>query len=257
MKSEMQDTIEILSVSLLDQNRPLVEELKGLAASLGIGLGWHYLLDLSWIISRLGPLAGRKVMDAGAGTGLMQWYLAGKGAEVISVDRSSRAALSLHYRARYRVEGLRPEDLLPPSAVLSANVKSAPNLPARLVRLAKGSAGVLAVSLAGNFSSGRGGGKAAGRVRIYNQDLTSLSEIPTASLDTVVAVSALEHNPPENLARVVAELMRVLKPGGALLATLGAGRDRDWFHQPSRGWNYTDATLRRLFSLPESACIQL
>jgi hypothetical protein len=45
--------------------------------------------------------------------------------------------------------------------------------------------------------------------------------------------------------------MRVLKPGGLLLATLGAARDADWFHEPSRGWCYTEASLRSLFSLAE------
>ena len=122
MKVEQQDRIEILGVDLLDRHRPLVEELKGLAASLKIGLGWHYLLDLSWIISQLETLVGRplaelKIMDAGAGTGLIQWYMAGKGVAVTSVDRASRSSLPLHYRARYRVSGLRSQDLLPASRV--------------------------------------------------------------------------------------------------------------------------------------------
>jgi hypothetical protein len=52
---------------------------------------------------------------------------------------------------------------------------------------------------------------------------------------------------------VVKELMRILKPGGLLLATLGAARDQDWFHEPSHGWNYTDASLRRLFDLSPQA----
>jgi hypothetical protein len=42
----------------------------------------------------------------------------------------------------------------------------------------------------------------------------------------------------------------VLKPGGKLLATLGAARDEDWFHQPSQGWCYTRQTLAQLFRLP-------
>jgi SAM-dependent methyltransferase len=63
-------------------------------------------------------------------------------------------------------------------------------------------------------------------VIIYNQDLQSLADVPTASLDAIVAISALEHNTPEGLVCVVAELMRVLKPGGALLATLGAARTK-------------------------------
>jgi SAM-dependent methyltransferase len=90
-------------------------------------------------------------------------------------------------------------------------------------------------------------------VAIYNQDLAQLVDLPDNSLDAVVAVSALEHNSQESLPGVVSELMRVLKPGGALLATLNAARDRDWWHEPSKGWCYTEPSLRRLFSLPPHA----
>jgi len=68
----------------------------------------------------------------------------------------------------------------------------------------------------------------------------------------VVSVSALEHNTPQGLGVVVKELMRVLKPGGVLLATLTAGRDQDWWHEASSGWCYTDNTLRQIFDLPAS-----
>jgi ubiquinone/menaquinone biosynthesis C-methylase UbiE len=88
-------------------------------------------------------------------------------------------------------------------------------------------------------------------VILYNQDLKALTDVLDNSLDAVVAVSALEHNAPGDLPGVVAELMRVLKPGGLLLATLCTGRDQDWFHEPSAGWCYTDASLRRLFDLLE------
>ena len=88
---------------------------------------------------------------------------------------------------------------------------------------------------------------------IYNQDLKTLADIPDASVDAVAAVSALEHNTPESLPLVVAELLRVLRPGGLLLATLGAAREQDWFHEPSHGWNYTEASLRQLFELSPAA----
>ena len=120
--SEFQETIEILSVDLLDQNRNLVEALKGFTRSLRLELGWHYLLDLTWIISQLGEANNRRIMDAGAGIGVLQWYLAQDGAEVVSVDRSSRADLSLRFRNRFRVTGLRPEDLLPPGKTLKARL---------------------------------------------------------------------------------------------------------------------------------------
>jgi len=239
--------IEILSVDLLDQNRPVVEELKRLARSLRLEFGWHYLLDLSWTVQNLGAIQGKRILDAGAGTGILQWYLAKTGAEVYSVDRLSRATLPPRFRRQFRVQGLRGADLS--SLQLSfIQVLSRPTSgpfyrrwAARLAALARESAGYL-------FAS-----QSSGKVFIYNQDLTNLAEIKDNSLDAIVAISSLEHNSPEGLEQVVTELMRVLKSGGMLLATLTAGRDQDWWHTASSGWCYTDTSLRRLFKLPPEA----
>ena len=62
------------------------------------------------------------------------------------------------------------------------------------------------------------------------------------------SVSALEHNEPDDLPRVVDELMRVLRPGGKLIATMAAAKT-DWYHDPARGWMYSGDTLRRLFDI--------
>ncbi len=232
-----QSTIEILSVALLNQHRPLVNELRRLAQRLGLDFGWHYLLDLTWIISRLGEVRGKQIMDAGAGEGVMQWYLAEHDATVYSVDRGSRADLSPRFRGRYQVRGLRPDDLQSTTAAMLNLLSKG--------RLKEMGRGLLALT------SGALGGKAPGEVLVYNQNLKALRDIPDESLDAVVAVSALEHNPPEDLSLVVTEMTRTLKSGGVLLATLGAGRDGDWFHESSKGWNYTADSLRRLFALPD------
>lgn len=237
-----QEAIQVLPVELLDENRLTVERLKKLAASLGIGLGWHYLLDLSWILSRVGEVRGKKILDAGAGSGLIQWALAEGGAEVTSVDRGSRADLSLRFRAAYRVRGMRSEDLAPASAVLGRNLTQAVGLGGKSRAALRGIGGLIKIALPKSTP---------GDVIIYNSDLRNLALIPDNSMDTVVAVSALEHNQPKDLVDVVKELMRVLKPGGKLLATLGGARDEDWFHTPSQGWCYTRQTLAQLFRLPE------
>ena len=88
-----------------------------------------------------------------------------------------------------------------------------------------------------------------GMVFIYNQNLASMSDIPDDSVDAVVSISALEHNSPDGLRACVAELIRVLKPDGRLVATLHAAKEQDWFHAPSKGWCYTEATLRDIFDL--------
>lgn len=233
-----QSRLEILSTELLDQQRMVVTDLRQLAKRLRLDFGWHYLLDLTWIISNLGQVEGKTIMDAGAGVGVLQWYLAGKGSRVISVDRMSRAGLALHFRAHYQVSGLRNQDLLPASQVLKLDLMNG-----KYRSILNGvTAKLKAVS----------DGKAPGSIAIYNQDLKALHDIADSSIDAVVAVSSLEHNSPQGLETVVNELVRVLKPGGILLATLGAAKQQDWFHEASQGWCYTADTLRNIFSLPEN-----
>jgi SAM-dependent methyltransferase len=244
--SSLPEKIEILSVDLLDQNRALVEELKRLAESLHLEFGWHYLLDLSWAISSLGKIQDREIMDAGAGTGIMQWYLAQSGAKVYSVDRMSRANLPLRFRKPFNVSGLRPEDLNSTSTALVEHLHR--TLPGPFFR--QWPRRILAI-LRDLFSQGSANGF-SGSVMIYNQDLNNLVDLPDNSIDFTVAISSLEHNTKEGLEQVIAETMRVIKPGGALIATLTAVKEQDWWHEASSGWCYSDASLRRLFHLPDS-----
>jgi SAM-dependent methyltransferase len=235
----LEEKIEILPVSLLEKESSRVVELKDLAHRLNLEFGWHYLLDLPWILSQLETIAGRRIMDAGAGIGVMQWYLAQHGAQVISVDRDSRAHLPARFRRMFQVEGLRAEDLSPVDQIPARDQQNR----TRLLKSA-----VIHIKAAGiNILSFKSSSRAQGKVLLYNQDLKQLVDIPDDSLDAVVAVSSLEHNSPNDLKLVVAELMRVLKPGSPLLATLGAAKDEDWFHQPSKGWCYGEGSLRRAF----------
>lgn len=236
------DKIEIPSVELLDLHRDVINALWTVSRATRVEPGWHYLLDLAWIAENLGSVSGKRILDAGAGMGLAQWYLIERGAaEVISADRGSRSTLPLVMRSRYNVRGLRPEDLAPVLTVFKGNVARASGM-GKVVYALRGLAGLLLIALPKRFT---------GQVTIYNQDLTQMPEIADNSLDAIVAVSALEHNTPDGMQKVVAELMRKLRPGGKLLATLCAGRDKDWFHEASQGWCYTDTTLRRLFALPK------
>jgi SAM-dependent methyltransferase len=236
-KSTRRDELEILSASLLDEHRGTVDRLRKYARRLHIGLGWHYLLDLSWILDRLEVPRGSVVLDAGAGQGVLQWYLCERGHTVLSVDRASRALLPVRFRARFRVRGLREGDLesLPATVIDELRHDGVSwRAPARQIY---------------NLAEFVRRPRATGEIVVHNTDLRSLGHVPDASVDAVVAVSALEHNPPSDLASVIDELMRVIKPGGALIATLGAARDADWYHEPSRGWCYTERSLRRLFEL--------
>ena len=235
----MIDRLELLPVTLLDSERERVDALKTLASQLKLEFGWHYLLDITWILRNVKQIHDRTIIDAGAGTGLVQWYLAEHGANVISVDRESREHLAMKFRRRYLIEGFRPEDLKQARTPTSTAGNSLKSTFADRVDQAR--VGI------GQFTKTRT--SKPGKVMIFNQDLANLAGIENDSIDTVVAVSSLEHNSPDGLERVVAELMRVLKPGGALIATLGAARDEDWFHEPSQGWCYSESTLRRIFNI--------
>jgi len=240
----MEDKIEILPVTLLDSERSTVADLQRLAGRMKLEFGWHYLLDLTWIIRQLENVVGKSIIDAGAGTGIMQWYLADQGAKVFSVDRESRAGLPHRFRRHFKVEGLREEDLAPKNVIVGgiAGIKqsSLKKTVSELIDIIQTSA---------NQQSDRRDENGTGQVIIYNQDLRNLIDIPANSVDAIVAVSSLEHNSPDGLEQVVSELMRVLKPDCAMYATLGAARDSDWFHAPSKGWCYSEGTLRSTFNL--------
>lgn len=237
----MHNTIEILPVSLLESEKSIINELKALADELKLEFGWHYLLDLSWIIRNLDLIDGQNFIDAGAGTGVMQWYLATKGARVISIDRDSRANLNQRFRRRFNIRGLRESDLSEASSL--SEMKQQRAVKSRLADFAD----MLSYKI--NSYPGNKGENASGEVIIYNQDLENLDQISDDSIDAIVAVSSLEHNSPDGLGRVVAELLRVLKPGRAILATLGAAKEKDWFHEASQGWCYTETTLRKAFNI--------
>lgn len=233
--------IEILDSEMLNMYRPLVERFKALSRELDLGLGWHYLLDLSWAAQQLNPSNGMRVIDAGAGLGVMQWWLAEQGVNVISADRQNRQNLPMSFRQRYWIQGWRKEDLAPKPNLYDFLPSLSPRrwhlYPQKLITSLRQLRCKPEIS------------PDSGTVFIYNQDLKSMRDIPDESVDAVVSISALEHNPPDDLRAVVKELMRVLKLGGKLIATLAAAKDQDWFHEPSKGWCYTEATLRDIFEL--------
>lgn len=241
--STTDDLIEILPVALLTTEAATVSDLRRVSQATNIGFGWHYPLDLPWVLKHARLKPGNRVLDAGAGLGILQWYLSERGVDVLSVDRMPRDAMAVRLRARYKVRGHRSSDLLGIGTALWRETTGRASLRHRVgepIRVVEG-------------LSRRILQPARGTVTILNQDLSDLSLLRDSSFDAIVSVSSLEHNDPSDLEHVVSELLRVLRPGGRLVATLGAARDADWFHAPSQGWCYTEASLRRIFGLSPAA----
>lgn len=240
-----QSRLEILPVSILETHADKVREFEHMARVLGKSFGWHYKLDLAWAAAEVEEFVkpGGTVLEAGAGTGLMQWWLADHGVNVISVDRMPRY-FTPAMRAWCPIvdyssgqAGLTPSSL---KQTLSHVVARRPYAKRSLACIAATTRdSLLRRSQPGPRST----------VRVLEGDLQDLREVEGECVDAVVSISSLEHNSPENLSTVVQELTRVLRPGGRIIATVGGARDRDWYHEPSSGWCYTEESLRRIFEL--------
>jgi ubiquinone/menaquinone biosynthesis C-methylase UbiE len=88
----MNKIIKLLTTSLLDERKKL-KELSYWLRVMNRPNGWHYDLDHIWILDELeksGINKGSTIIDAGAGQGVMQYLLASRGYNVISLDFTSR-----------------------------------------------------------------------------------------------------------------------------------------------------------------------
>lgn len=239
------DELLVLPTTLLEEYPSRVTDLENMAATLKKDFGWHYMLDLVWASRQVEQSVspGGVVLDAGAGTGLIQWWLADRGIEVISVDRMPR-----YFRPELRswcpVLDFDSGKPVPTAGYLGSSL-------GRAIRSGHYVKRGLACAGAGlrdrMIHRETPGSRAA--VRILEGDLMNLHQIDSNSIDAVVSISSLEHNSPKNLKVVVQELLRILRPGGRIVATLGASGTEDWYHAPSSGWCYTESTLADIFEL--------
>jgi len=86
-------TIELLNTDLLKQYPGTVREIDYMCRILGKQIGWHYILDITYIVeylSQMGLKRGATILDAGASVGLLQFVLANRGYNIVSVDFSNR-----------------------------------------------------------------------------------------------------------------------------------------------------------------------
>ena len=66
------------------------------------------------------------------------------------------------------------------------------------------------------------------RVMIIGGDMETV-DLPKESLDAVVSVSSIEHNPWEKILNIIRNLVTLLKPGAPLVFTVPAGWEEGWF----------------------------
>lgn len=235
----LSDTIELLSTDLIDANHEVAQAILRRGVELGIGIGWHYILDLIWLTHNVRHLPkGSVILDAGAGNGLLQFLLADLGYTVISADFADRTpprGTAKTHRVIEVTTGHHYENAY--IQHLETEFKTASSGQEQVIT----DADVFQAMIERNSS---------GTIYYYRTDICSLQLIRDGMVDAVVSLSALEHNNRDIFQCAVSELCRITKKGGILLATVSATDAlQDWFHTASKGWCYTENSLSSLFEL--------
>jgi len=277
----MAEKIEILSLEFFDTYRDEMGIVERMQRHFNQGIGWHYYLDLAWMVREIRGLPkGSLILDAGAGGGggLAQFILAELGYNVISADFASRVfprqkmkryAPVIHYLNgqgevfdnRYTRHLEKARNIQP--ARQAGAVKKILGLFGRGAENPYNPGENAAAVIEKNRRRPKNGSPAdipqkniaadCGRIFLYKCDLKDMPLLPDGLVDGVVSMSALEHNDQGDFEKCVDEILRVTKPGGVLAITVSASQGGDWLHEPSQGWCYSEATLKKLFRLPEAA----
>lgn len=197
----MKDVIELLSDSLIDEYAGVAMDVLGYSSKFGRALGWHYLLDLIWILKELSCPPGSVILDAGSGSGLLQFMLALKGYYVVGCDikRPGQPAFIKNCCAMRFFEDEKISVDSFDSVVCKKRNEPIPE------------------------------------VWFYQADLENLSSIRTNTFDAIVSVSALEHNPPDKIPNIMDEFSRVLKKDAYMFLTVSGARESAR-HEPSNSW---------------------
>ena len=223
---KIENEMHIMTEDLIDEMPQIALDVMGFSQKFQIQLGWHYLLDLSWILERLQALPiPSRILDAGAGNGLLQYILASMGHSVVSVDvfprtapPSATACVPVHYSAcpflkktsylTYR------KGTVEHSAWLPARVKIQP-----------------------------------GEIEYHQACLDDLACLESGEFDAVVSVSALEHNCPEKIPQIMSELRRTAKCAAPMLLTISTS-PKGGEHTPSHSWLLTENEIVNAYSMP-------
>jgi len=219
-------------------------------------IGWHYIIDLTWIYSRaLHWPAGIRVLDAGGGRGPAQFLLAEMGFNVVNIDLMHTQP-DYAYTRRYdmKIEGLK-------SHVETRYLKHILSF-GRYVKLLKQARKAVLESSMMRESTARAyaarhdnwrnvNGYAArqvGRIEWIVGNLCQVPEMATASFDAVISLSALEHIPMEYLPSALMEIQRLVKPEGHwAVTTSGTEQAETWYHDSSLGYCFSESDLAKIF----------
>ncbi len=249
----MKGEARILDVELLEE-KEILHEIDEWLTLLNWDNGWHYDLDIIWILKSLEKnniKPGSTILDAGAGMGVLQFILAARGYNVISLDFAKRSMpTSVLNLFDFKMEENEVEDENPYRSFMRFDKGARKE---REVSIAK----LITFSLKKRFGGARSrfitllnnikNKKYKGSIKILQ---ASFNEIPleSNSVDAVVSISAIEHNDFDLNGRAVSEFERILNNNGVSLVTTSvADQEKSWFHKESMGWCFSEKDINDIF----------
>lgn len=261
----MKSQIEIIDSDILYINKDKLKLIDYWKSIIDIELGWHYDMDIIWLLNcievlKLSPKS--VVMDAGAGNGLIQFILASKGFNVLSIDFADRdfpTNATKLFKMQQQVSGEVKSDNPYQQFIHHKkyriklnykNFKKALKMPTKAAKFITHKVwqrikpSVLREILGSNR-------KRYGTITYVKSDFSNMKEFKNESIDCLISVSAIEHGEPSLTKKAIREFERILKKKSYMLITTSAAKDRDWFHEPSKGWCFTEQSLKEIFSMEE------
>ncbi|MEP3855633.1 MAG: methyltransferase domain-containing protein [Porticoccus sp.] len=219
-------------------------------------IGWHYIVDLTWIYSRARQWPkGLRVLDAGGGRGPAQFLLAEMGFDITNIDLvhtppdyaylrrygTVKQPLASHAETRYveHIKGFGRYRRFPKRA-LKVIMES---LALRQLTASSYASRHEKWRLFNGYNEQK-----VGRIDWLTGNLCDVPEMEDGFFDAVVSMSALEHIPLDILPNALAEIRRLVKPDGHwAVTTSGAEQNDTWYHAPSLGYCFSEKDLNLLF----------
>jgi len=226
-------------------------------------IGWHYITDLTWLYSRIKHWPkSLRILDAGGGTGPLQFLLAELGFNITNIDMALKQPLpSLADRYKTTLKQLTTSDTSEYLDFLNCKQRDRQYFGLRRIvrKVKKGIQENHLSILFYHFRHDRWrrrfglSSTQAGSIQWAAGNLCDISAIPSNYFDAVVSLSALEHIHMEQLRNALNEIHRVLKnPNYWAITTSATDQNTTWYHQPSRGYCYSMSDLEELFKAKSS-----
>jgi len=232
--------------------------------------GWHYDLDHLWILKELKKhkiKPGDTILDAGAGQGILQYFLCSKGYNVISLDFSPRlipektkGIFKIHGDGNSKInyshdymevisygDGFNGGTLQKRSVLEKLKKFELIKAPQYIIRTLNQIRSNVLCFYQKTFKSN----KNFGSIKYIRAPFHEIP-IDSNSIDAVVSVSAIEHSDIELFDKNLSELLRILIPKAPLLISTSASTEKEnFFHIKSSGWCFSLNFLQKHIK-PES-----